>query len=156
MIEKLQPLVHRLRRRSVQVMAIVALSGFALIGLADPNVSGQILYSVTTVMAFAFAYIYASGSNWRATAPGRALLYLVGMFASFLAWVSVSFWIGQNYEDTKSIIRGVLLVVLIVLFVNLVDIVWRMQRYQVDQDAIDVARQKVCPNESRTEDSGSA
>lgn len=145
-------LKQRFSRPSYLVMAGIALLGLVFVGVADPTLAGQVLYSVMAIMAFAFAYIYASGSNWRSTAPGRALLYLVAMFAALSAWLSVSFWLGPGYDDEKAIVRGVLLVVLIVMFVNLVVTVWRIQRYRPDQDEIDSQRERVCPKSQGTDE----
>lgn len=110
------------------IMVAAALTGFVFMGVADPRLAGQVLYSTMTILAFAFTLMYASRSNWRSTAPGRALLYLVAMFATLSAWLSVSFWIGDNFTDAKSIVREVLLVVLIVMFINLLITLRRIQQ----------------------------
>lgn len=106
----------------------VALAGFVFIGVADRRLAGQVLYCTVTILAFVFTLLYAGRSNWRETAGGRSLLYVVAMFAIFSAWVSVSFWLGQTYTEAKDAVRGFLLVGVVVVFVNLNITLHRIQR----------------------------
>ena len=132
-------------KSSYMVLASFAIFGFCLMAFLEPRQSGQILYSVLTCSVFVFTYVYASGSNWRATQPGRALLYTALMFSGFVAWATISFWIGPQHEDIKSVVRGIITVFLMVMFVNFTLTVRRIQKYSRIQDQ----DQDKCPDQDK-------
>lgn len=131
-------------------LTALALAGFVFIGVVDRRLAGQVLYCTVTILAFIFSLLYAGRSNWRETAAGRALLYVVTMFGIFSAWVSMSFWLGQTYTEFKDVVRGILLVGVAVVFVNLNITLFRLQRSRSAQKRQDA---KLCP--LRGEDSPS-
>lgn len=123
-------------------LAALALAGFVFIGVVDRRLAGQVLYCTVTILAVIFSLLYAGRSNWRETAGGRALLYVVTMFGIFSAWVSMSFWLGQTYTEFKDVVRGILLVGVALVFVNLNITLFRLQRSRLEQKKLDA---KLCP-----------
>lgn len=134
------------------VILLVVVAGLVFVSLTDSRTTALVMYGVLTLLACTFTALYASRSNWRATEPGRALLYLVAMFATLAFWLAVSFWLGTRYGDAKNTVREILLIVLIVMFLNLVLTLRRIQQFRVEQVKIEIEADKRCPNEKDTSD----
>lgn len=110
-----------------------ALCGGVLILATPSSTSTVVLYLTVTALSLVFAVTYGLRSNWRATAAGRALMYVTLSFASFGAYVLASYYFGPFcYRDT---VRDLLLLGLAVVFVNLNLTLRRAQRIKDEAQA---------------------
>lgn len=84
--------------------------------------------TVFTVLTAAFCIVYALRSNWRATAPGRALMYLnltlAGMGANSLAG-----HLSDEYGAYEPL-RAVLLLAGAAVLVRQLKVLWEAQEQQ--------------------------
>lgn len=70
------------------------------------NVAFQILTAISAVLAWHFVLAYATGSNWRETEEGRALMYLGGSIALILTSVTATQLLG-DYPGRQFVVLGV-------------------------------------------------
>lgn len=97
--------------------------------LLEPNeaLPGNVFFYAFTGMVAAFIVLYTARSPWRLTEMGRALMYL--MSACLLVGVnsSLALAFGTNYPGRYDV-RNVLLLAAALTVMNMVMIVYRLQR----------------------------
>lgn len=84
----------------------------------------------STALTAAFCLVYALRSNWRATAPGRALMYL----NLTLAGMGLNATAGHliDHYGAHDEVRAALLVVMFVVLFRQLRVLWQTQEQQRD------------------------
>lgn len=113
-------------------LAAVTVGGAVFIGVADSLMAGMVLYIAVSALAIAFAALYWTRSNWRRTAPGRALMYQTLLLSALGIWVTLSIWLKDRIP-LKDEVRSVLLLGFVVVMVNLVMTLLRVQKRSSDE-----------------------
>lgn len=114
-------------RRIVAVVGTVAVVW--LLGIKDlpENLLGNIMTPGIAVLAWVFVILYGVRSNWKATQPGRALMYAMSSLAVYSSQVTVSVWTDSSYPF-RSEIRALLYWVLVGTLMNLIVVLLLSQR----------------------------
>lgn len=109
------------------VLFVVALLGTALLFLEDLSTAANVLLLAATSAAGLFSLAYAVRSKWRATMPGRALLYSSLAFFTLGVQASLSIWVGSEYGGWGAI-RFSLYLVLALTSINMLLTLLHVQR----------------------------
>ena len=88
--------------------------------------AGMVLYIALSSLAIVFAVMYWTRSNWRKTAPGRALMYINLLLAALGVWVTLSIWLTDSIPFRDEV-RSALLLAFVVVMVNLILTLARVQ-----------------------------
>ena len=114
-------------RRIVAVVGTVAVVW--LLGIKDlpENLLGNIMTPGIAVLAWVFVILYGVRSNWKATQPGRSLMYAMSSLAVYSSQVTVSVWTDSSYPF-RSEIRALLYWVLVGTLMNLIVVLLLSQR----------------------------
>lgn len=107
-------------------LAATAVVGMVFILVADSRMAGMVLYIALSSLAIVFAVMYWTRSNWRKTAPGRALMYINLLLAALGVWVTLSIWLTDAIPFRDEV-RSVLLLGFVVVMVNLILTLARVQ-----------------------------
>lgn len=107
-------------------LAATTAVGTVFILVADSRMAGMVLYIALSALAIVFAGMYWTRSNWRKTAPGRALMYINLLLAALGVWVTLSIWLKDSIPFRDEV-RSVLLLAFVVVMVNLILTLARVQ-----------------------------
>ena len=107
-------------------LAATTVAGAVFILVADSRMAGMVLYIALSSLAIVFAVMYWTRSNWRKTAPGRALMYINLLLAALGVWVTLSIWLTDSIPFRDEV-RSVLLLGFVVVMVNLILTLARVQ-----------------------------
>lgn len=88
------------------------------------NRIGDIEIFIAGAGAIVFAFSYATFFNWRATAPGRALMYFVISLIALFVLNALGRWIGDDYPF-RPYIRFAVYSAIAVTVWHLVAVLWR-------------------------------
>ena len=108
------------------ILAATTVVGTVFILVADSRMAGMVLYIALSSLASMFAVMYWTRSNWRKTAPGRALMYINLLLAALGVWVTLSIWLTDSIPFRDEV-RSVLLLGFVVVMVNLILTLARVQ-----------------------------
>lgn len=111
------------------MLAVGAVAIAAPIPWVSADTAADYLLSMWTVLAAVFTVLYGVRSRWRATAAGRALLYIAAVMTLVGAQVCLSAWVGADYPG-REVLRTALYLGVAVTMLNMLVTLYRVQRDQ--------------------------
>lgn len=121
------------------ILAIAAALGFLLNFWFEYQRVTTVYLSVMTLAAGSFCLLYATKSQWRKTAPGRALMYSSLSLFLLGAQISATLIFGEFYPG-RGVVRTILYLGLVIATLNLNLTLFRIQRHPFTEDYLEIWR----------------
>ena len=124
-VEQVPTWLRRLRK-TVGTAAIVGLIVGLVLGGVPDNQFGNVMVCFVAALSWLFCLLYGVRSDWRATQPGRSIMYAVASLGAVTTQVSLSLW-WQDYP-LRADLRAVIYTGLALTVLNMIVVLLLSQR----------------------------